>query len=1044
MMGRVYHAPPDASTGRGKATRGPLGLHSGITGVPLIGGAREGGAAGAGVSRPPRAPSAAEGWASRHMGRTADRWSGAWRAVRLARVAAVSVVAGLLLGGGAIVAIELTMPPRVAPPDQLLAAIVEAAPTSWTRAALVSMIRPALVEALISEDPATREGAAQLMAQVPSGVVVLDVETALARRAVERAAALVATRPAEAGERLCAQLARAWLPAQARRAASDALWDLLRRRAHRLTAERALRWLEIAVRHGPPATLRGPVAMLVIGRVARGGFLPGPDGLPTAGEAIAPLLPALRPALDARSIAALERVVEPASGHGPAELLISQLDAIAVDPGTTEELRRDLAAAATVVQTLVELRALANPERALSQVEPLVDTWPADPTLARLYALLLRRVGRREDALAALSTWLGPRGDTEPMLRLDAARHLRRSGRLDEATTVMAGEDVEGRLARMASLHEEATAAAAAGWVHQADRLTAEAHPLREVVPWALEALRLDLALADLRPSRAEAHAQHATPIAEALLAAVEAGEDVELDAVAHCTLAEVFDRAGDERRAAALLQEAGATDDADALDTVGRCMWRLGFKESARATLDRAFDAAPSPDHRARVAFHRFTAAGGLEDALAWASKAEDLGATAAAGPLLEAQAQLYSRRGQLYDACEILDVLLDQTDLDAQDAASLVEVASYLRSRWDCRGDVADLERSVDLLRQAVALDDDVIPLANLADVLAHLGIVRVMGARLQVDKLVPASTSPDFLELAGLGVPRADVLAEARATPELTEATALYEVLARRAPGETDALGWLSRWYEAMGEGPALSRLWAELPTGLDEAPTPCAVDPECVMGLRDTWKRARAVMKRAAFADPPTRAAAAILLAAAARDVAVVGDAKPPPLAQAERELKAVETRGSWPEVAVARAHVLIAQVAEERRQGAAIPANWLLLPEVDRLRALGGGRDDPRVAEAVALVLRAEEQGATPSRADASLVGLLDPEAAARLRARWAARPGVLEGRQLAHAMAPADPATVMGLASALDGRGSTETAESIRAEARELGVPLPP
>ena len=1015
------------------------------------------------------------------MGALSQRWGGAWRAVRLARVVVVSAAAGIVLGGAAILVIEVTTPQELTPPDDLLAAIVGAGPTDATRAGLVAMVRPALVEAATSDDEGVRAAAAAVMAQVPSGVIVLDVEAALARRAVLAAVNLAETQPAEGGEQLVAQLERAWLPADARRQASAALWELLRRSSHRMTAERTLRWLDIVALHGDPAAVPPGALLQVVGRIARAGFVPGPDGHPTAGRTLAPVLEKLRPTMDPAAMTALGGIVGPASGNGPAELVIGQIDAIAVDPATPEALRRDLAAGATVLQAMVALRSLGDVERALAHVEPLVTTWPADPSLVRLRTLLLRRMGLGDEALAALGSWLGRRGAWAPELRLAAQAMLRRRGRVDEAAAALDRERVLASLVERARLRRDTKSAAARGWRHMADRIAAEDRALLDVLPLAVEAMRLDLALADLRPSRADTYAEQAVPLARAMLAAARPAE---LGAGARCTLARVLDRAGDRPAATALLEATGG-DASEALDTLGRCMWRLGLRDQARATLDRAFDLAPSVDHRARVAFHRFAAANGLEDALAWASKAESLGATAAAGPLLEAQAQLYSRRGQLRDACQILDVLVERADLDEDDAASLVEMASYHRSRWDCRGDVADLERSAALLQRAAALDDDIIVVANRADVLSHLGIVRALATTLRVDLLAPASTEPEFLELAALGGSREEVLQAARRSPELLEATALYEELARRAPAESDAIGWLSRWYELMGDGAALSRMWAELPLGPEEAPVPCAVEPECAMGLRDAWRRAQTVRRRAA-PDGTTRAAAAILLAAAARDVAVVAEEPGEPLAVAEAELRGALARGALPELKVALAQVLIAQVADERgRASEDMRDEWLLLPEVDRLRALwgadpaatgaepeaggndaatgadpaAGGNDaatgadpaaidgspgDPRIDEAAALVMQAEQAGAVPTRTDAAIASLRDPEAGARLQARWASRPGVLEARQLAYSMSPADPAAVLGLAAALEGRGSAETAATIRAEARQRGVPLPP
>lgn len=942
------------------------------------------------------------------------RLLGSLRAVRPLRVALVSVAAGLALGGATILALEARRPQPVGP-ESLLASIIEAAP-SGARAALVRAVRPALIEALVADD--TRAAAATLIAEVPSGVIVLDVEGALARRAVRHAATLVESRPAEAGDLLVAQLERAWLPKDARRDATAALWGLLRRRAHRLTAERALHLVDVAVRRGDASVLPPATAVRVVGRIARAGFVPDAGGLPTAGRTLGPVVDALR-RLDPGAATTVGRLVGPASGHGPAELLIGQLDAVAGDPDTPEVLRRDLAAGATVLQSLVALRSLGDAERALTHLEPLVETWPADPSLVRLRALLLRRVGLHDEATATLGVWLG-RGDTAPELRLLALAAQRRGGQVGDELDRGA---ILARLEARSRLRQEARMAAAAGWRHMADRLEADARPLGSAVPLAVELLRRELFLADRRPDPAGAERGRAAETARALMEHALPGE---LTPSARCAVARALDRGG-ERRAALALLEGG---DADSLDTIGRCLWRLGLRDRARATLDRAFDLAPSADHRARVALHRFTVADGLEDTLAWASKAASLGAAAASGPLLEAQAQLYSRRGQLGDACEILDVLVRQADLDADDAASLVEVASYHRSRWDCRGDIGDLERAAALLERAAVVDDDPIVLANQADVLSHLGIVRALGATLRVDLLLPASTSPDFLELAALGGSRAAVLEAARHSEELRAAVRLHEALARRTPGETDSVAWLARWHELMGDEAALGRLWAELPSGLELLPVPCASDPECVMALRDGWRRARVLLRRT---DGRTRAAAAILLASAARDLAAP-DGKA--LGVAEAELRSAMGREPLPEVEVALAQVLVAQVAAEK----APPGPDDLLPEVERLRSLPRGADDPRVDDAVALVLKAEQGGHEPTQMDADIVGLRDPEAAARLRARWAARPGVLVARQVAYALAPSDPMAVLGLAAALEGRGSAETATALRAEATRRGV----
>jgi tetratricopeptide (TPR) repeat protein len=494
---------------------------------------------------------------------------------------------------------------------------------------------------------------------------------------------------------------------------------------------------------------------------------------------------------------------------------------------------------------------------------------------------------------------------------------------------------------------------------------------------------------------------------------------------------------------AAALLEEASRVEGAADLDLVGRCALRLGLRDDARALLERAFERATTLDLRSRVAYHRFTAAETLEDAMEWAKRAEQLGAGDAAGLMLEAQAQLYARRGQLGDACQILDALIGGTAAGKDDAASLVDVASYHRSRYDCRGDLDDLETAATMLRHAAVLDDGPVVLANQADVLAHAGLVRLLGTGLDTRGLALSSSRPEFLELLAMGGSRQAVLKAARSSPELVEAVALYELLVRRSAADDDQLDWLVRWYELHGSADDLERLGRELPPREPLLVAPCTADPSCVAVLRDGWKRARRIVERAAFTDPRTRAAAAVLLAAAARDVAPVAADGDEPLALAETTLRRSLGRERWSEVALALAQVLVAQVAAgEAASGRQLPPLWPLLAEVEQLRAIGAPAD-PRLTEAAELVRGAVAAGAPAGRLDARLVALVSEEEGAELLEAWASRPGVLEARAVAAALAPGDPSAVLALADALLGVGEPDDARRVLDDARELGLPIP-
>ena len=957
------------------------------------------------------------------------------------RIVVVAAASGLALGSLVLLALELAWPRPVRPAADVLGAVVDAAPSGESREALLASIRASLMEAAVSPDPDQREAAALLMDEVISGALVLDVEAGLAREALAEAERRAPTDPVGAGERLSAMLQRGWLPPDVRRLASRALWSLIDSQLYAVTPERGFSWLVALLEWGVPGEARRSVLDEEIARVVGAGMLPGPDGLPTMGHKLTRLRSSLAKVLrpDEGRLAFIDRLAALGAWSGPPEVLLMRLLELADDGGTPIAYRDALRSGALVLRATTALRG-GDVEGALAIAEPLARTRAGDPGIASLLSTLHQRLGDPSAALEALRPYMGPAGRDAPELRRRAARMLRQRGRIDEARALLP-EGVHGRMLRMVTARREAIAALRVGRAHQADRRNADARSLADTVDWAIESALLELAEGDLRPSRSGPHVREASALSELV---IESTRQADLTPRRLCALALVADRAGQRARALRLLARGESAETAEELDVVGLCFRRLGLQDRARATFDRAFDLASTRDQRARIAFHRFTAAAGLEDALAWGRKADSLGIRGAATPMLEAQAQLYSRRGQLGDACQLLDIVVESTPVDRSDPVSLVDAASYLRSRYDCRGDVADLERASELLRVASALDDDPVVLANHADVLAHLGIVQVLEGTVRTATLKLSSSRPDFLELATMGRPRKEVLDAARRRPELVEAVALYELLVRRAPGESDAASWLARWYEVQGDDAALERLFDDLPPLEDTSVAPCAEDPECVQTLRDAWVRARRIMDGASAADPRTQALAAILLSAAARDLAPVAQGDEQPLAIAEERLRKVLARAHLPDVALVLAGVLVAEVEQtQRAQSPDEPLDRLLLPEVDRLRARRTGTDDPHVTEAGDLIRGAEAEGALPGRQEAWIVALSNPEEGAAMLTRWAKRPGVLAARQIAYTLSPADPAAVLGLADAIRARGSEGTAEDLLRDARERGVPVP-